>query len=571
MAFSWFFLLLWACQKEEVSSLPEAGSTDGKVKIEIFTRAGSQSLPSIRSLANETEIEKTPWILVFKGPDANAVFEEAVQATEFDGIDKRYIILTEQTVNCQLLILANSGNTFYDNENGQTYAFNAANLTERLSGKTLTEACAKLRTESLSNPQVSIPFSGGSRLPMSDLLSVERIDKNTKIESNKLKRITAKIVIENKAPNFTFKGIVAVVNAPQQSLIHRLAASPFDNDIQNVIEYNKNDAYSTDISIATPVSPGEGTTANNPIYLYESKSGSSKDTYLIIRGDYNGKEYFYKMALVNNNLSSIDILRNHLYTFTITSARSIGFTTIEDVKLSKPSNIDLDFRIRVSDEYSHEMVGNNDYYLGISNSHYIAYTDEAKEYTVASFATDCTIDFPNSNTISIENLWDSSLELKSANRFPVVTSSTTNPVTDDINVLIQSPWIVNYDWAYINLKLGNLPDQKISMRCKPPVEAAGAIIIPTRPGDDNLYAVSGNVVENEAKNWIKLTDSSDDTSRNDADNIIVEDGVIHIHVLPNSTNQPRYGTVYINAGKSPNYPPSPSSYRMKLDIKQKGI
>ena len=58
-----------------------------------------------------------------------------------------------------------------------------------------------------------------------------------------------------------------------------------------------------------------------------------------------------------------------------------GYDTVADAKLSKPSNTDLDFEITVDDSNSYEIIANNDYYLGVSNSVFIAYSpDDASTY-----------------------------------------------------------------------------------------------------------------------------------------------------------------------------------------------
>lgn len=109
-----------------------------KVKIEIFTRANSYSLPSTR--AAEDEVGKTPWILVFKGQGAGATFIEAAQAFE------------NNSTECDF------------NESGF--------LSQLTSGvTTYGDACARLFTQPLSSlPLNIIPYSGAQEtIPMSYL------------------------------------------------------------------------------------------------------------------------------------------------------------------------------------------------------------------------------------------------------------------------------------------------------------------------------------------------------------------------------------------------------------------
>lgn len=74
--------------------------------------------------------------------------------------------LKRQTGVCQLLILANSPSQFYVNNVG--YAYTADNFADVLGGHDLTYACQNLLTESLNNPQNTVPYVG-QKLPMSDL------------------------------------------------------------------------------------------------------------------------------------------------------------------------------------------------------------------------------------------------------------------------------------------------------------------------------------------------------------------------------------------------------------------
>ena len=110
---------------------------------------------------------------------------------------------------------------------------------------------------------------------------------------------------------------------------------------------------------------------------------SSNDTYLIIRGRYNGESFFYKMALVDDNRNMLNIQRNTEYIFTITSIRGRGFSSIADVKASLASNTNLDYTILVQEKSVYEIVSNNEYYLGVTNSHFEIYASAGttSEYT----------------------------------------------------------------------------------------------------------------------------------------------------------------------------------------------
>lgn len=594
------FLILMSSCVHEIYLSEETGEekeepTD-KVRIEIFTRANPYNLPATR--AAESEVGMTPWVLVFKGNDENATFVEAVQAFELVG--KRYVILTKQPAGTkyQLLILANPlNNRFCYGDAGTLYEFTKDILSDKLTNpniETLSDACKKLLTEPLASPSFTVPFSGTNQtIPMSYLLEVDKIDNTTKIENNDkssllLVRTLAKMIIVNKAANFEFKGVMAVVNAPRQGRLHKLGNSIMGNT-SNLTEYQYDINYSAPLVTAETVAAGEQSTENNPIYLYESDT--QNNTYIIIKGTYENKDYYYKMAIVNTALESMDILRNRAYTFTIIAAKGPGYDTMGDAKVAKPSNIDLDFKILVDDSDSYEIMANNDYYLGVSNSVFIAYYTGAVEkgYEVFKLTTDCKTDFPNSRTISTnrEELDGSfNLAYPADGIIPIVDGGIT-PCVTPVGVYV-TEWLMWYedtqytsggvqrDNAYVTLKLGNL-EKQIHIRQRRAIPATGVTLkyVPTADTDPTgyemkYYCLSAYVEDgsDDPKNWIKLRPSTG-VHREDTDNITVDDGAILIEVLPNTGSASRSGIIYLTTIKDPNSNPSGSSMqRIKININQ---
>ena len=59
--------LMFACTNDMDISQPVEPGLEDKVSISLFTRAQDYSIPVTRGGANETGIEKTPYVLVFKG------------------------------------------------------------------------------------------------------------------------------------------------------------------------------------------------------------------------------------------------------------------------------------------------------------------------------------------------------------------------------------------------------------------------------------------------------------------------------------------------------------------------
>ena len=518
-----------ACSiKEKVPGEPVTiGET--KVRFELFTKAGTYGLPVSRAGENESVVDQQPWVLVFLGTGGTASFVEAVQAELYNG--KTYVYLEEQAGNCQLLILANSPNRFY--MNGVGYAYTADNLVNTLRGRDLDYACRNLLTEALIDPQYTVPYSG-QKLPMSDLVNLSKIDASVTIPNIQLKRIVGKIVVENTDADFVLEGITVVTNVAKNSKLHNLTDALEQNiGADNLVEYRKDDSYALNIVDAEEIVTGGQTTKNNPLYVYETHS-LSNDTYLVIRGHYKGESFFYKMALVNNDQHVLDILRNTEYIFTITSVRGRGFISMADAKASLASNTNLDYSILVQEESSYEIVSNNEYYLGVTNSHFEIYASAASgtAYVAFSLITDCKSESIGERTITAT----SGLRIVS----PVdgmIPVSTTLPSQVKIEML------AGFTSGEIELRLGNLR-KTVTVKRREQVTSSGTII---SSFIDDGYYISAYVEDYVNHSWLKLGPEEGEV-RNDPDYIYVDNGKIKLYVEKNTSGN-REGVVYVSVGK----------------------
>ena len=518
-----------ACSiKEEVPGEPVTiGET--KVRFELFTKAGTYGLPVSRAGENESVVDQQPWVLVFLGTGGTASFVEAVQAELYNG--KTYVYLEEQAGNCQLLILANSPNRFY--MNGVGYAYTADNLVNTLRGRDLDYACRNLLTEALIDPQYTVPYSG-QKLPMSDLVNLSKIDASVTIPNIQLKRIVGKIVVENMDADFVLEGITVVANVAKNSKLHNLTDALEQNiGAENLVEYRKDDSYALNIVDAEEIVTGGQTTKDNPLYVYETHS-LSNDTYLVIRGQYKGEMFFYKMALVNNDQHVLDILRNTEYIFTITSVRGRGFISMADAKASLASNTNLDYSILVQEESSYEIVSNNEYYLGVTNSHFEIYASAASgtAYVAFSLITDCKSESIGERTITAT----SGLRIVS----PVdgmIPVSTTLPSQVKIEML------AGFTSGEIELRLGNLR-KTVTVKRREQVTSSGTII---SSFIDDGYYISAYVEDYVNHSWLKLGPEEGEV-RNDPDYIYVDNGKIKLYVEQNTSGN-REGVVYVSVGK----------------------
>ena len=518
-----------ACSiKEEVPGEPVTiGET--KVRFELFTKAGTYGLPVSRAGENESVVDQQPWVLVFLGTGGTASFVEAVQAELYNG--KTYVYLEEQAGNCQLLILANSPSRFY--MNGVGYAYTADNFVNTLRGRDLDYACRNLLTEALIDPQYTVPYIG-QKLPMSDLVNLSKIDASVTIPNIQLKRIVGKIVVENMDADFVLEGITVVANVAKNSKLHNLTDALEQNiGAENLVEYRKDDSYALNIVDAEEIVTGGQTTKNNPLYVYETHS-LSNDTYLVIRGQYKGEMFFYKMALVNNDQHVLDILRNTEYIFTITSVRGRGFISMADAKASLASNTNLDYSILVQEESSYEIVSNNEYYLGVTNSHFEIYASAASgtAYVAFSLITDCKSESIGERTITAT----SGLRIVS----PVdgmIPVSTTLPSQVKIEML------AGFTSGEIELRLGNLR-KTVTVKRREQVTSSGTII---SSFIDDGYYISAYVEDYVNHSWLKLGPEEGEV-RNDPDYIYVDNGKIKLYVEKNTSGN-REGVVYVSVGK----------------------
>ena len=518
-----------ACSiKEEVPGEPVTiGET--KVRFELFTKAGTYGLPVSRAGENESVVDQQPWVLVFLGTGGTASFVEAVQAELYNG--KTYVYLEEQAGNCQLLILANSPNRFY--MNGVGYAYTADNFVNTLRGRDLDYACRNLLTEALIDPQYTVPYSG-QKLPMSDLVNLSKIDASVTIPNIQLKRIVGKIVVENTDADFVLEGIAVVANVAKNSKLHNLTDALEQNiGAENLVEYRKDDSYALNIVDAEEIVTGGQTTKNNPLYVYETHS-LSNDTYLVIRGQYKGEMFFYKMALVNNDQHVLDILRNTEYIFTITSVRGRGFISMADAKASLASNTNLDYSILVQEESSYEIVSNNEYYLGVTNSHFEIYASAASgtAYVAFSLITDC----------KSENIGERTITATSGLRI-VSPVDGMIPVSTTLPSQVKIEMLAGFTSGEIELRLGNLR-KTVTVKKREQVTSSGTII---SSFIDDGYYISAYVEDYVNHSWLKLGPEEGEV-RNDPDYIYVDNGKIKLYVEKNTSGN-REGVVYVSVGK----------------------
>lgn len=109
---------------------------------------------------------------------------------------------------------------------------------------------------------------------------------------------------------------------------------------------------------------GDWTTAEIPFY---ESAAAANQAYLIIKGEYEGKEGYYKVAFYNGDNTFMSLLRNHAYTVKIIHVNTKGWDTEAKAKADPyPENR---MKVDIIDDNPNitDMIACKDYHLGVSD------------------------------------------------------------------------------------------------------------------------------------------------------------------------------------------------------------
>lgn len=175
-----------------------------------------------------------------------------------------------------------------------------------------------------------------------------------------LLRMFAKVkVVEESKPSadfigdgtFTLAGY-KLYNAADQGTIAptNLDYNATTPNIPTTVTYNSNS--------------GDWTTAEIPFY---ESAAAANQAYLIIKGKYNGKEGYYKVAFYNGDNTFMSLLRNHAYTVKIIHVNTEGWDT--EAKAMADPYPENRMKVDVIDDNPNitDMIACKDYHLGVSD------------------------------------------------------------------------------------------------------------------------------------------------------------------------------------------------------------
>lgn len=389
---------------------------------------------------------------------------------------------------------------------------------------------------------------------MSVIAPVSGIDDGLKLGTLYLNRATAKILVTNMAPNFTLLGVNYMGNIPRQGRLHHLSGELLpDNSSQLGVYYDPAD----DIAAANPSDDGDmqGTWAN-PLYVYEGLS--TYGTFVVIRGEYEGVTYYYKAAALDNSGNAVTINRQTQYTFNILSVSGPGFTNLDNALASSSPSNTVNYTLTVADLDSHEIIANGEYFLAVTNSHYVIHTpgDTNEEYAAFTIANNCTHDFPNDNLISVVS--GTGLEITSVPKMQTSSSSST-VVTDDVKIKVSA----GFTSGTISVILGNL-SKAVTIERRERIVVTGTVVsnFASALTIGGEY-VSAYVADPANASWLQLSPYRDRVLDH-YEYIYTDNGEIYLHVGTNTTGTVRKnGVVYVNSAAG-----ITSLKRIKFEVEQ---
>lgn len=490
---------------------------DDKIRFQLNLNSGTYATPSSRTAALEDEIGDNIWVLVFNGNDINnAVFAEVAKADiSAEGI---FVYLTKSSVKTFVAIITNAPNKFYNPADGIVKNMNASEIQQALTGKNAENAEDILFTQLLEQPvATTVPYIS-KRLPMSEVVELPGgINVSTSISNSAdgklyLKRIVAKTDVTSTATEFQLMGATVVRTPANGSFI---CINNINPNAGILTDYLATDA--TDIICG--ISPAEWnsqldgySTGSSPIYQYES--GKTNNTTVIIKAKYNNTEYYYSLAYVDELGNLLDIVRNKHYKFNITSVTGPGYSSYTIAKQSPSSNIH--YYVTVTDNFSHDIISNGKYYLGVSNSELVIY-GEGNQSDILAFTvmTDASASSGlQQNSISAEG---NGLTLISPTQDAPINLSLSPSTLGIIDVKVNLS--ASFSYGTITVKLGDLIKTIKVIRRSPltytglePIEGEFVYGIITQRGSQD--------------NWLSL--SSDGLTLSDNEINCVAPGTIYI-------------------------------------------
>lgn len=359
-------LLLAACADEPYET--SAQTNEKQVEVKIFLTVPAPTIAQTREASTIVDDsyynQDGVYVMIFNG---NTDDSKLLQIAKASGSSKIfYAKLNGVDGACYAYVIANSEKIIQGNQE----SWNAGETTlGEIKSKleytlnTTTAASTTALTEMVT-PQ-----------PMyTEVYLKDGISATTKIgtasESVKLERSTAKISIYNETA--TSEGSITteilyganLANAPVKGHLF-----PNHTDLANITRANSGVKGVFNDPIATPATGG------NSCYLYtfESVIKEGQSTSIIVKASWMGQGAYYYHIRLSNEADDYSLMRNFNYIVHIKSILKQGYDTAEEALRNPAGNIE--YTLSVTDAYSRDIVSNGEYYLGVENSEFYAFTD----------------------------------------------------------------------------------------------------------------------------------------------------------------------------------------------------
>lgn len=389
---------LTGCTVEEVEEPVNPGKPDGKVTIEL--EIPELNLPESRSIegAKGEAVVKTVDLLIFDKQTSPPMLLERYPATNIRQSSSAPYYKVSFDVDFTrlenagtLAVIANASDVTTNAITNATFPGSKASIMTALRyimDKDANGGDYKWKT---STP-------GYTPIPMYGEMVVNGITPGMTITGIELTRMLARIDVENKVSGSTFQlqeiflvnyeagGFISrdwvpatgILRAPDDPLypytnyinprIPNTAPKPSATE-ENALKYT----YTQSDDAPGPLMQGQ-------IYAFEAVKGPVDDPSqrigLILKGLYEGTEYYYRVDFTTNKEGSLGasevefmpLYRNHKYTVTITAAEGIGYKSFDEALKSSTVLSNLKTTIFTVDMSGiNDIVYDGQYYMGVES------------------------------------------------------------------------------------------------------------------------------------------------------------------------------------------------------------
>ncbi len=331
------------------------GAAYGKVNVALsVTLPEPENVHSLARSYTDCEIKNVD-VLVF---DEDGKFMERVKVDGGEltpsGTEISFSIRLDATSKRRVIHLVTNGRTF----DGGTDRLNFNDITSDMLESAAIPALktTAMTSGSLEDHVMPLIMWGRVELPTG-------INIVTKAEGVKLLRVAACVQVK--------KGMVSAVNGLNDFVIQSITVNKgFDrgyltptNYLTTVTPVTGHPLAGSILNYANGWSDGE----TPSLYIYERNCTVSDYMGVIIKAKYKGQEGYYKVVMVDNGGTPLNVVRNHRYIITVVSVSGPGYANVADAINFAPSNAlkveltdeDADFPCIVADAQHRMTMSNN--------------------------------------------------------------------------------------------------------------------------------------------------------------------------------------------------------------------